>query len=57
MKTGSKHKNTRRRTRFPRIGEAARDLGVDRTHLWRVLTGKRRSASLLRRYEALAVGE
>ncbi len=54
MKTGSKHKIARRRTRFPHIGKAAEQLGVERTHLWRVLSGQRKSASLLRRYEALA---
>ncbi|MBQ9727337.1 MAG: hypothetical protein IJV65_07515 [Kiritimatiellae bacterium] len=56
MKTGSKHKIARRRTRFPHIGKAAAQLGVERTHLWRVLTGERKSASLLARYEALAAG-
>ena len=39
--------------RFAGIGEAAQALGVDRTHLWRVLTGRRKSASLHARYEAL----
>ena len=52
MSLEKKQKVTRRRgaTRFPRIGEAAAALGVDRTHLWRVLTGRRPSRSLLRRY-------
>ncbi len=54
MKTGSKHKIARRRTRFPHIGKASEQLGVERTHLWRVLSGERKSASLLARYEALA---
>lgn len=57
MKAGSKHKNTGRGpTRFPRIVEAAAALGVDRTHLWRVLTGRRSSRSLLRRYNAFVAG-
>lgn len=57
MTTGSKHKNTGRGpTRFPRIGAAAAALGVNRTHLWRVLVGKRRSSSLLRRYRSFVAG-
>lgn len=39
--------------RFPGITEAARRLGVDRSHLWRVLAGRRESASLSRRYREL----
>jgi hypothetical protein len=35
------------------IYQAAKALGVSRSHLWRVLTGRRSSASLLSRYEAL----
>lgn len=38
--------------RFAGIGEAAQALGVDRTHLWRVLTGRRQSRSLSARYAA-----
>lgn len=38
--------------RFPKIGLAAAALGVDRSHLWRVLTGRRRSRSLSARYAA-----
>jgi uncharacterized C2H2 Zn-finger protein len=33
--------------------EAAQQLGVCRTHLWRVLSGKRKSKVLLARYEEL----
>ena len=32
---------------------AAAALGVDRTHLWRVLRGQRRSDRLMRRYREL----
>ena len=39
--------------RFPGIVESARALGVSRDHLFKVLTGKRSSASLLERYRAL----
>ena len=58
MKTRKATKKTaRRRTvRFPGISQAARTLGVSRTHLWYVLTGVRESRSLTRRYEALAAG-
>lgn len=58
MKTKNKNKSPRRarRVRFAGIGEAAQALGVDRTHLWRVLTGQRQSRSLLRRYEAFVAG-
>lgn len=45
------------KVRFPRIARDAAALGVDRTHLWRVLTGRRESASLLRRYRALAAAK
>ena len=37
--------------RFPGISQAARTLGVSRTHLWYVLTGRRQSRSLLARYQ------
>ena len=37
--------------RFPGSYLAAADLGVDRTHLHRVLTGERRSESLLARWQ------
>lgn len=39
--------------RFPGIAREAAALGVDRTHLWRVLTGRRESRSLLRRHAEL----
>lgn len=38
---------------FPGIVEDAKALGVDRAHLWRVLTGERPSVSLLARYRDL----
>lgn len=40
-------------TRFPGITADAHSLGVDRVHLFRVLTGKRKSADLMTRYRAL----
>lgn len=48
-----------RRVMFPGINADARTLGVHRGHLWQVLTGRRNSASLLKRYAALqgAVGK
>lgn len=42
------------RVRFPNIRADAAALGVERSHLWRVLTGRRESRSLLRRYGELA---
>ncbi|MEO7933228.1 MAG: hypothetical protein ABIT76_08735 [Chthoniobacterales bacterium] len=38
--------------RFPGILRAARELDVDRTHLYRVLLGQRVSHSLTARYHA-----
>lgn len=43
----------RRGATFQGIGQAAEALGVHRVHLWLVLTGRRQSGSLLRRYAAL----
>ena len=40
-------------TVFPHISRDAKRLKVSRHHLWSVLTGRRQSASLLRRYQAL----
>lgn len=39
-------------TRFPDICLAAKELNVDRTHLFRVLTGERKSVILGKRYQA-----
>ncbi|MFA6962424.1 MAG: hypothetical protein WC205_16840 [Opitutaceae bacterium] len=39
--------------KFPGIVGAAHALGVNRTHLYLVLSGKRTSARLLKRYHAL----
>lgn len=39
--------------KFPGIVQSARKLGVSRDHLFKVLTGKRASARLLRLYAAL----
>jgi hypothetical protein len=42
--------------RFPGIGLYSRKLGVTREHLFMVLTGKRTSTRLMRRYSALLNG-
>lgn len=44
---------TRRSVRFPGLMNAAHKLGCHRNHLYLVLTGKRTSHSLLRRYHQL----
>lgn len=46
------HKAARRSgpAKFPGIAGDARTLGVSRTHLYLVLSGKRSSARLLKRY-------
>ena len=49
--------NRRGRTRFPGIVEHAVVLGVNVSHLYRVLIGERPSASLKRRYAALLAEE
>jgi DNA-binding phage protein len=46
-------KVTPKARRFRGITKAARELGVDRTHLYRVLKGQRQSRALIRRYKAL----
>jgi hypothetical protein len=48
-----KRKSTKKRIRFAGIVAAARKLDVTRIHLYRVLTGERRSPGLMRRYRAL----
>lgn len=45
------------RYRFPGICRHAKALGVHRIHLYLVLSGGRRSASLLRRYNAIITRE
>jgi hypothetical protein len=45
-------KRIRGATKFKGIGQDAKYLGVDRTHLWRVLK-KHRSSPLLARWRAL----
>jgi hypothetical protein len=42
-------------TRFTRINEVAKQLGVERTHLWRVVTGRRPSRRLLARVKRLGL--
>ncbi|MBV9657174.1 MAG: hypothetical protein JO295_03595 [Verrucomicrobia bacterium] len=44
-------------TRFPNLMAHARALGVERSHLYRVLLGQRPSARLLRRYRELVAQE
>jgi hypothetical protein len=41
------------KVRFPGIVAQARALGVSRIHLWYVMTGRRDSNPLMRRYRAL----
>ncbi len=54
MKTMSKMKpKGKRKIQFPTIGADSKALKVDRIHLWKVLTGRRVSASLMERYEKL----
>ena len=47
---------SKRRVRFPGICEDAFRLGVSREHLYRVLTGERKSKSLLKRYTEMKRG-
>jgi hypothetical protein len=47
------HSTIQSKTKFEGITEDAARLNVCRTHLYRVLTGKRESKSLLKRYENL----
>ena len=42
-----------KKQRFKNLGEDAQILGVTRSHLWMVLTGKRESARLSKAYKAL----
>lgn len=51
--THRKDKQNKGRVKYVRIVRDALALGVDRTHLYRVLTGERQSRSLLRRYREL----
>ena len=46
------HQSNRANVRFPGTTMAARELGVHRAHLHRVLTGERESASLLAAWNA-----
>ena len=38
-------------TRFPGIMKFTREQGLERTHVWRVLNGERRSPRLMREWE------
>jgi hypothetical protein len=51
--TQKKSKGKQRKSRFAGICAAARRLEVERSHLYRVLSGKRISPGLLGRYRAL----
>jgi hypothetical protein len=51
--TATKRKLKKWRWHFRGIGKDAAILGVERSHLYRVLTGKRLSPRLLIRYRAL----
>lgn len=48
-----KRRRGRQGTRFPNIVRHARELGVNRNHLYLVLRGDRTSHTLLSRYNAL----
>ncbi len=48
--TSTPHQSKGRLVRFPGSSIAAKDLGVSRAHLHRVLTGERESASLTSRW-------
>jgi hypothetical protein len=43
----------KRKSRIPQLKEDAKALGVERSHLYRVLRGQRTGAALLARYQAL----
>jgi hypothetical protein len=51
--TSGKIKGKRGRAKYLGIITDAATLGVERTHLWRVLSGQRQSKSLLARYRKL----
>ena len=54
IKTGRKlGRKKGSRCRFKGIGKDSISLGVESRHLYRVLTGERRNAALLARYNAL----
>ena len=46
-------KGKKKRQRFAGISADSRALKVNRSHLWRVLSGQRQSRSLMLRYDAL----
>lgn len=51
-KSSARAKTSGRRVRFPGLMTAARELGVERSHLYRVLSGQRESRRLMRQYRA-----
>jgi hypothetical protein len=53
-KNKSQPKEKKRQILYPNIVINARLLGVNRSHLWRVLTGERKSPGLLRRFKILS---
>jgi len=57
MLQATKPQKPKGRTKFRGICAAALALDVERTHLYRVLTGERESKSLLKRYKQFTKGE
>jgi N-glycosylase/DNA lyase len=53
MKRAKHIKQKTRTVRYPNISRHADILGVTREHLWRVLTGRRESRSLIMRYNSI----
>jgi hypothetical protein len=53
MKRGTTSKTKPKRHRFRGIGKHADTLGVSRGHLYLVLAGERKSATLIRRYKTM----
>jgi len=52
-KVGITKKTIKRRVTYRGIGADADTLGCNRVHLWKVLTGRRVSKSLMARYNEL----
>ncbi len=46
-------RHVKRQVRFKDLGRDAKALGVDPSHLWRVLAGERSSRALMARYRGL----
>jgi hypothetical protein len=52
-----KREAQKRKVRFPGLMAASAALGVNRTHLYKVLSNKRSSKRLLARYKALKASQ